>query len=1206
MPVRVANQSEPIPGYKLIERLGRGGFGEVWKAEAPGGLLKAIKFVYGEIEGKAGAEGKGGAVAADQELKALNRVKTVRHPYLLSLERVDIIDGQLIIVMELADRNLLDRFKECQSQGLPGIPREELLRYMEESAEALDLMNVDFQLQHLDIKPQNLFLVRNHIKVADFGLCKDLDDFRATVTGGVTPLYAAPETFEGWVSRYCDQYSLAIVYQELLTGQRPFDGTNARQLLMQHVQMPPDLAPLPENDRPVIGRALSKKPPERFDNCQEMVRALRAAGGEPVQRSSQPLSAPSTPQRQDTPEDPDAAADDIFRSNASKSAEAITRNILPAGPRPAREEIKKTRMSFHGIAKTPKPAAGPEAGASAEMDTSQRPIQLSAPIEFRGEGVLLPALVIGLGRLGQAVIGNLRQALCDRFGSLEHLPHLRLLYMDTDAEAVQASVHGGQAASLDPGDVLLTRLHRPSHYLNPRAVSTEGGQPLIATWLDPQMLYRIPRNQSTGSVRALGRLALLDNYPEVNERMLEELRTCTEAEALSVADRHTKLGLRVNRPRVYVIAGLGGGTGSGMFIDVAYAARHQLKRLGYEQPEVVGLLFLPTVDKQKAKPMALGNAFAALRELHHFGSPGVIYTVRHAAKQPPLTDAAPPFARCTLLPAESEDDVPRDMAGVAAGFLFRDLMSPLGRLADDRRAASRKDTLELKPGVKTPPICHTFGMFRLSWPRRLLVERSARRVGLRLVQHWISKDAAGLRGEVEQWVKDQWSKRQLQADHLIACLRAGAEGALDVEPEEAFTALLEPLEKDKASWAATPDPARARHILAEAEKLVGRPDGVASPQPPLLKEGLENAARSLLANCEQKVAEMAVHLVEQPKFRFAGADEAINQMEQVIRLTIEQQEQLAKDFSSKASEAYQRITATLEAVRAALTSKRKLPPGVAEVPDLLRVYPMLRFKGMMLQHVLTVYRSLLGNCPEYMREFTYCRTRLTDLLKTFEKPPPSASSPDLGAVRQLLPGGCRSFDDAVNRLVDSIDKQELLEIDKKVQAAIQRQLKAMVHVCTTPAPSILREVEFLLTTELEGYIRARLGATNLLDTFFEQFPRNEAVTTQMANVYEEALPNLEVRGLAAKEHIALVTVPADPAVERFRDLAQEALADAELITVAAGDDIIFYRDATNLKFTDLPQLGPEGKAAYDRMCAAEHFTAHNRIDVTDWRPLTAH
>src|SRR5438128_10308486 len=183
MAVRIETQAEPIPGYKLIERLGGGGFGEVWKAEAPGGLFKAIKFVYGDLQTAGEADG----CRAEQELKALSRVKSVHHPFILSLERYDIIDGQLLIVMELADRTLYDRFKESRSQGLPGIPRGELLSYMEETAEALDLMNTQYQLQHLDIKPQNLFLVYNHVKVADFGLVKDLEGLAATGTGGVTP-----------------------------------------------------------------------------------------------------------------------------------------------------------------------------------------------------------------------------------------------------------------------------------------------------------------------------------------------------------------------------------------------------------------------------------------------------------------------------------------------------------------------------------------------------------------------------------------------------------------------------------------------------------------------------------------------------------------------------------------------------------------------------------------------------------------------------------------------------------------------------------------------------------------------------------------------------------------------------------------------------------------------------------------------------------
>ena len=123
MALRIESQAEPIPGYKLIERLGGGGFGEVWKAEAPGGLFKAIKFVYGDLQAPEDEDGS----RAIQELKGLNRVKSVHHPFILSLERYDIIDGQLVIIMELADRTIWDRFRECRSQGMPGIPREELL-----------------------------------------------------------------------------------------------------------------------------------------------------------------------------------------------------------------------------------------------------------------------------------------------------------------------------------------------------------------------------------------------------------------------------------------------------------------------------------------------------------------------------------------------------------------------------------------------------------------------------------------------------------------------------------------------------------------------------------------------------------------------------------------------------------------------------------------------------------------------------------------------------------------------------------------------------------------------------------------------------------------------------------------------------------------------------------------------------------------------
>ena len=276
--------AEPIPGYRLIEPIGSGGFGEVWKCEAPGGLFKAIKFVFGNLN-SLDVDG----ARAEQELNALNRVKEVRHPFVLSMDRIEVVGGELVIVMELADKSLHDAYEEALSAGLVGIPRDQLLRYIRDAAEALDHMNEKHGLQHLDIKPRNLFLVSDRVKVADFGLVKHLERRSGSgLLGGVTPLYAPPETFNGKISERSDQYSLAIVYQELLTGQRPFSGKNVHQLAQQHLKEGPDLRALPEGERPIIARCLSKDPAKRFPNCMSFLFALYKARSSLVRDTAAP------------------------------------------------------------------------------------------------------------------------------------------------------------------------------------------------------------------------------------------------------------------------------------------------------------------------------------------------------------------------------------------------------------------------------------------------------------------------------------------------------------------------------------------------------------------------------------------------------------------------------------------------------------------------------------------------------------------------------------------------------------------------------------------------------------------------------------------------------------------------------------------------------------------------------------------------------
>jgi hypothetical protein len=261
---------EPIPGYRLVERLGQGGFGEVWKCEVSGGLLKAIKFIDGDLHQSNDL--------VRQELAALYQIKEVRHPFLLSLERVEVLNGELLVVMELADRTLHHLMLERQAEGLPGIPRDELLPFLHEVADALDAMNLGHGLQHLDIKPQNLVLVGYYVKVADFGLVQSWRELAAGEARHlcVTPRYAAPEVLQDRPSPQSDQYSLALVYHELLTGTFPFTATNVNQLMMDQVNATPDLSALPPGDQPIVARALAKDPNARFGSCMDFIEALQA------------------------------------------------------------------------------------------------------------------------------------------------------------------------------------------------------------------------------------------------------------------------------------------------------------------------------------------------------------------------------------------------------------------------------------------------------------------------------------------------------------------------------------------------------------------------------------------------------------------------------------------------------------------------------------------------------------------------------------------------------------------------------------------------------------------------------------------------------------------------------------------------------------------------------------------------------------------
>jgi serine/threonine protein kinase len=261
---------EPIPGHQLIARLGGGGAGEVWKAQSAGGFTVALKFV--PLAAKMG----------EAELRSLEVLKNIRHPNLLAIFGAWQQQNHLIIAMELGDKTLHDRHREEVKLGRAGIPRVELLEYMREAAKGIDYLNnpghslggkEGVSIQHRDIKPQNMLLLGNSVKLADFGLAKVLEGNVTSHTGALTIAYAPPELLQGLTSNRSDQYSLAASYCLLRTGRVPYPGSLA-QIYAAQLSQTPDLSMLPDAERPILRRALALNPDDRWPSCRAFVTEL--------------------------------------------------------------------------------------------------------------------------------------------------------------------------------------------------------------------------------------------------------------------------------------------------------------------------------------------------------------------------------------------------------------------------------------------------------------------------------------------------------------------------------------------------------------------------------------------------------------------------------------------------------------------------------------------------------------------------------------------------------------------------------------------------------------------------------------------------------------------------------------------------------------------------------------------------------------------
>lgn len=1211
MAVRIESQSEPIPGYRLIDRLGAGGFGEVWKAEAPGGIFKAIKIIHGDLRSKDSDLVR----YAEQELKALKRVKQVRHPYLLALDRYDIVDGRLMIVMELADCNLWDRFRECRDNNLPGIPRDELIEYMAETAEVLDLFNDHFQLQHLDIKPQNLFLLYNHVKVADFGQVKDLQGLMAEVTGGITPVYAAPETFDGIITRYCDQYSLACVYQELLTGIRPFDGSSLSQLFMQHLNLPPNLAPSPANDRPAIYRALAKKPEDRWPNVTSFVHALKGIG-----LSSERIIA-SGPQikKQDSP---------AVNAGNSSSNRVGSDDPLP-------------QLAPPGGCDTPPPRSVTETSG---------PVFTPAPPETTGPGPLTPTLIVGIGQAGLRVLQRFRFDLTEQFGPQEMTPLFRTLFIDTDPDALDEATRGrpfDRLAALRPDDIYAARLNRAAHYMKPRLY----GRNIIHGWFDPQLLYRIPRAPQTLGLRLFGRLAFCDHYRPLMGKIQAELDEALSSDAFSMTENRTGLTRRTNRPRVYLVTSLAGGTGGGMFLDMAYAIRSRLKRMGYESPEIIGVLVIPPADPSTTPSQALGNTYAALTELNHYSRAESTFLAHYDDRFGAISEKAPPFTQCYLVPgsaaglhppvgAVGTQNTPRSrtppgishagtgsrprMPGVGSGTIPKpgsrvlsansaqrsldpaanqtilkpytdaanlirlNLVTPVGRLADESRFAAEE-------GCPHSVTFAAFGISAFEWPRAEVVARTAKKIGRTILKRWASPDIKRMREVIPSTAQARWSQLGLDPDTVLGHMQRAAELAAGGKIDEQISLTIEPL-VPRGWLGRLPDCDKLALAVDRLLKLLGPPSSPIKRSPTAVEQAIAQATTNLGTGFAVDIRALVPALVDDPQFRLAGTEEMIRQFLVTTDRLIERYLQSAVELDAKAQAGFECAS------QYAHFQKGMRKPSSAELSDALRQYPRARFQAITFRQLVGVYQTVREALTSQMTDISTARQRLEAAANLPDTSTESIEIPP--GNRRLMPTGCFSVSDAVERFLGVITEADLLEIDRRVQMILEPELGGVFQVCMNSA-SGPEDVVATIYEEARAYLDTRLGEVDLAGMFAERYRTTQQAERAIEQTYQEAEPTWIGNGPWVGGEVAIVACPGGLGGEPLRELARRAIPVAGLPIADSRDTLTVYREWPAVPLAALPHLGQAGSAAYAALPETQQCTPHARLDVTRWVEVDA-
>jgi serine/threonine-protein kinase len=292
----------PFGRYRLLDLLGRGGMGEVWRAfDTVTERIVALKVLPTEYADD--------ATYQERFRREARAAAALDEPHVVPIHDFGEIDGRLYVTMRLIKGHDLHTILR---QGRMAVPRA--VAIIDQVASALNAAH-RVGLVHRDVKPSNILVGDDDFAyLIDFGIARAAGQSALTNTSSVigTWAYMAPERMTtSQTDARSDIYALACVLYECLTGSQPFPGESLEQQIGGHIAMPPPRASERHRDVPaqlddVIAKGMAKNPDERYATTRELAFAARSAVTTPITLppATTPITPPPTPNPYEPPRPP--------------------------------------------------------------------------------------------------------------------------------------------------------------------------------------------------------------------------------------------------------------------------------------------------------------------------------------------------------------------------------------------------------------------------------------------------------------------------------------------------------------------------------------------------------------------------------------------------------------------------------------------------------------------------------------------------------------------------------------------------------------------------------------------------------------------------------------------------------------------------------------------------------------------------------------